>query len=1699
METTINTRLNAIKQHGYLAYEYNPFHNYRITSNTDENGLKENQILYQNHIYDILSNNNVNYIVKDNQKLILQGNNNTYYVEKEGDCINYKIDYIYEAGSIVDLDTDQLNFSLNHPVDIEVQDSYDGSVNLILNDNYNKPRLINSRFSQKGLNYYEVVDRLGDNDTNLYDDNQFDSDTSLYKLWNKIPKITYTGLLYNGELKVGNYVFYFKYADADGNETDFVGESGIVSIFIGNDGDPFSINGGYKNMNANKGIQFHITNIDEAYDYLVIYYTRAYADLQQNRVTSAYRIEKKYTLHSNQTSISIFGIEPTTEVPLTEINKEYFIANKARTQAQCSNRLFLGGVSKPDINYKELSDISLRILPTVYSNDYLIGDMAPDYSDKTGLNGYYNTQNIYKYVGYWPEEIYRFGVVYILEDNTHTSVFNVRGINNITTEGSYTKIPFWKKVDDVEKIRNYINVDEQTQLLSGGKVEELENGRGVVRIGRSLANVKSVLGIKFNVDNDCLDYLKNVLKIKGMIFVRQKRIPNILAQGFATPVDSQSHMPLMYDGSDIKYESFIRGNGGDKERYLTHNLSERLRNVDQEDAKDIKNNSQIALICPEFEQNQPYYNQFFTGSQYVIRNVTQQLNQSTGLDSRIYEVSGYDDNLDTSAGFLNAKIISVTEDVPTVAIEDKIFKLVAGQAEDLRLFDFVGHEDTKNKDAVNVIRGYFGPYLGVKIDSKNVEPLYNKLFNIYIPNYSEGNMKNYFELRYQDDSSYGAISDYIILNEKSSDFSILAYRGDCYICNYTHRNLRNFNDPTCPNNDKILDEDTWAANYKADTPECFDDMNRADVNAVKLGTWTTIKVRSTTNLSIRSADESYVSESYLMGTPRSFYPLSKILNSGENKVAESTATNDGFRSTLSERWYMKLPDVPYYKNYFENRILYSEISINDAFKNGYRVFYSTSFEDYKREYGKIVKLVEWQGDLICVFERAIGFIDVNPQSVMSDNNNQQVYINTRNVLPLEPIILTNDLGSQWEESIIKTPYFIYGVDTRAKKIWKCNGRQVEIISDMNINKFLVENITLGERELDPIIGIRNVKTHYNANKSDVMFTFYDNKEGFEEKAWNICYNELLQKFITFYSWMPSYSANIQNQFWSFDRNTSKYVSKLGICQQYSTNAEGIILENVIMDDNSLGLEHKESQGHILVNDYICYAKFNITGLENVVLPDIGEENNKISIEYSIEPDSFGNYRKCSIINNSTLKVAIDEGKKYSTIEDGDYYTFKYIDVINGNPQFKRNSDGEPLYKFRSKLVDDNDENTYPVFYVNIRATATLTDEAKYLKEFFDIDESVEGQTTVNLGEYDYTVALTTLESITEAYRTIFKRGKHDALCTDFWIHGRAGLIDIKENIKPTRWYNQQHPFEFEFVVNKDPQIQKIFTNLQIISNKAEPESFHFEVVGEGYEFAPDKENMYYRQEAMKELSQHLGYDTLYDLNYIKTVRPNLNNTTDNTYSKWTYGEGFDETLTKRTPKSTLFPQYYYREDTLNELYHFYIKMVYEGSDTFNGSYNGLSGSEIVQDVDLNEYRIQTHIPNLPINRYGRRKGNSHYKEDEWKIQIPSIYYRQKNENWEELPPINLEYMPKNLTDKATSQLSYNVLPEAYQKIYRPKNPKNPTSEEVGKVIDNGYNGQWSDIKETKIRDKYLKVRVRYSGTDLAIISGIITLYNYSYA
>jgi hypothetical protein len=80
-----------------------------------------------------------------------------------------------------------------------------------------------------------------------------------------------------------------------------------------------------------------------------------------------------------------------------------------------------------------------------------------------------------------------------------------------------------------------------------------------------------------------------------------------------------------------------------------------------------------------------------------------------------------------------------------------------------------------------------------------------------------------------------------------------------------------------------------------------------------------------------------------------------------------------------------------------------------------------------------------------------------------------------------------------------------------------------------------------------------------------MFTFYDNLYGCHEKSWNLCWNEILGIFTTFYSWIPSDMENIDNIPFSFNRDAVKAIGKLGVSDHGNDYSDGVTLSNNVMD------------------------------------------------------------------------------------------------------------------------------------------------------------------------------------------------------------------------------------------------------------------------------------------------------------------------------------------------------------------------------------------------------------------------------------------------------------------------------------------------------------------------------------------------------
>lgn len=1802
--TQFKVQLNTLPKEGNIAWEYNPFRNYRL----DEDSYEYDGYYY--NLYDLY----IKYGIQPNCNIVKKSIDDkgiiTFEIDKQSTEVNSGklIKEIYEAGNtyniknllraikdintwngvpsdqtdpilrekgeLVDFITNELSFDLKHPVDILPQNSYDNSVNLILNDGKNYPRLINSRFSPQGKNRYIIEDRKGNSDTNIYDKGkEFNTDTSLYKIINTFPKLKLNGITDGGNLKIGNYCFYFKLEDADGNETDFFEESGLVSIFIGGHSYSGSQTGQMDN-NSFKQVIFSLNNLDTSYTSVIVYYTRYSAERNYSRTVTHHKIDFKYNINNNgAATVIITGFEPTTEVSDEAINQMYTYYQSAETQASCQNRLFLGNVKKPDQYYKFLTQASLRFTPE-YAEEIYDTSITNRYSfQSNSKNSYVDPEFIYNKTGYWDQELYRIGIVYIMENGELSPVFNIRGACNLNNDIKCSNINLYEENrldDNLESGLIEIPYDEETYKII--------NAEGItVNSDVYYENVKGVIRCQASKDTNIIHYFKikttseviNALKgiVKGFFFVRQNRMPTILAQGITVGVDKHSRTPTIpvYGGDMFKnmtselsgkthvttenlnslnyisegflnrysFEfkpkkssiwgkilkitgivaavavaavatiytcgattpifssigSFVVGllhvaNASaigtavvgaativvgstvgaaaitatyagiqdlvhattrlvhqknkllgrktkcpegyeihelEDSRTLTHEFKKRII------IKDKSSNENTAIICPEYDVNAPYLNNIFNGNEHYIEpTITQCPEIIDNIDNYSYRyftnnnrqfyISQYIDTPIKQG--IKTKLIALEDNQKVAGINDILFRARAGEAEEVWKYRAISDDhliykdnefDDKNLDNIkinsDIIRGSFGPYLAIQ--DNILGPA--ETVNIFIPGFDRNNMDNYVRLRINDSSPYYTITNRINLYDlieyqknifDASEYYFPIFRGDCYICQYTHRFNRNFQDPASPYNDIITAKNTWKENYNPKKAD-YDSINRGDVNAVQMGMWLTFTVRSSRNLNVLTIDDSIIGEKVMCGHPRAHYPQMPMSVEGGYKLPDSALYNNGFLEALSQKAYFTLPDSPFIKHTFPTRIAYSDIQVVDGFKNGFRQFWKTNFRDYPIDYGSITKILNYNGDIVCVFEHGVSIIPVNERTVSGQSQGGHVYINTNKVLPQNPKIVSDKYGSQWKESVIQTPTAIYGVDTIAKKIWRLSSDGFKCISDNAVQSFLNQNITLTERELEPIIGIRNVKTHYNAFKSDVMFTFYDNLYGFEEKAWNLCWNELLQKWITFYSWIPSYSENIYNQYFSFNRDTSKYIAKLGVSKEGNDFSDGVVLSNNIMT------HHQESTTPKELKEKLGKKSIKIGQLSLVNRYIDSSSHITHTCDFELIRDVWGNYKHFGISNDDILYASSD----YQQLFNKDYPVI-YLNII-ANIKYDKHTDDETS------------------LYDNI-----ITEKNKTIE--------------LSGGFYQSTIAISTNNHVKE-------------LTTDFWQHGQAGIIDKKTTIYPTNWYGEQHPFEFEFVVNDQPGFHKIFDNLVIISNNAEPESFHYEIVGDCYDFAEDKETMYIRQEATKELYQYNGVNITYDHNY-----PYIEN------RKIAKGS-------PRLKKSTVFPLWYARQDKINRIEDFYHLHSENTKD-----FSQLSGAEIVRDNITGEYKIWNHTPAKNVGNVLR--DNMKYLEDRWFIQINPINLVQKNETAEDW---DNKYR-SDIQDKTDTLVPVDtgfITPE--ENISKANLPNNWQRNII----------QWKDSEtnnqQIKVKDKYMKVRIRYSGKQLAIIAAINTLYSIS--
>ena len=305
---------------------------------------------------------------------------NIYELNKTGDLQNAysPLQNLMTDDNLGDFTTQNLKLDSNIPVKIIVTDEYDGSQNLIINDDKNPPRLINSRLSIEENKKYRIPEHSGNSVTNVYNDKTLDKDINLLKLYDTIPELTFNGISDGGQFKCGSYVFYFKLSDADGNLTNIIQESGIVQVHIG-EVNQAKVRMGLEDEMTDKQISFTLNNLDSGFDYVRIFYERASSGQGGVTAKSYHMINQNFPIIGNKANLTLTGNENTIQISKSDIQNEFADISSAKTQTVLHNVLFMGNTQGQTYEYQELQRLAWRIIPKEKCESSKLGGITAEY------------------------------------------------------------------------------------------------------------------------------------------------------------------------------------------------------------------------------------------------------------------------------------------------------------------------------------------------------------------------------------------------------------------------------------------------------------------------------------------------------------------------------------------------------------------------------------------------------------------------------------------------------------------------------------------------------------------------------------------------------------------------------------------------------------------------------------------------------------------------------------------------------------------------------------------------------------------------------------------------------------------------------------------------------------------------------------------------------------------------------------------------------------------------------------------------------------------------------------------------------------------------------------------------------------------------------------------------------------------------
>lgn len=382
--------------------------------------------------------------------------------------------------------------------------------------------------------------------------------------------------------------------------------------------------------------------------------------------------------------------------------------------------------------------------------------------------------------------MYRFGIVYIYENGSTSSVYNIKGYKMRLTTG----------IGDSLGAKEDSNLDNDFGIFKMPKCDIIAN-----------TYIKP-LGIQPRFEKGYSELLKT-MGIVGYFFVRQARIPISLAQGVTTKVHRYANFPtLTLEGK--RWEGSERGDSKENiVRSVTENLLSQYKKLSN--AEDSCRVIQIpeplvetrGIYCLDAAVNLQLQSLFNLNK----FNLTGNYSLTTEIDDK-YGIFNKINFKNESYSIGETQLVYIPENTPLKYFNKRGFATRIGNAESAKEFMPAFASSIKDLSTANPVRGIFAPFIGIISDQL---PRNNNLVTIKVL----GEDKALLTERQNNKSPYFSISDRYSLESMTNVNINTLYRGDCYTCTVSMRYITNFSDPTVPINDTIVNS-SWVTQTNRD-------------------------------------------------------------------------------------------------------------------------------------------------------------------------------------------------------------------------------------------------------------------------------------------------------------------------------------------------------------------------------------------------------------------------------------------------------------------------------------------------------------------------------------------------------------------------------------------------------------------------------------------------------------------------------------------------------------------------------------------------------------------------------------------------------------------------------------------------------------------------------------------------------------------